>query len=139
MNSPIINSPYSEPNRHFSADERGLTEKIVDYRRPSSFYIPVPRAKTKQNQLDLNIADGAFGTELQKENEFINKVRAKIKEWRETGYSGITKTSRDLLSYWRDDTRENKLFFCQIEALETLMYINEVAEKAGENWIINEL
>ncbi len=139
MKSPILNSPYFEPTRHFSADERGLTEEIVDFRRPSSFYIPVPRARTKQYQLDLNLAEGAFGAELQEENEFINKVRAKIKEWRESGYSGITKTSRDLLSYWRDDTRENKLFFCQIEALETLMYLNEVAEKAGENWTINEL
>jgi len=139
MKSPILNSPFFEPNRYFSADERGLTEEIVDFRRPSSFYIPVPKARTKNKQLELNIAEGAFGAELQKENEFINKVRTKIKEWRETGYSGITKTSRDLLSYWHDDTRENKLFFCQIEALETLIYINEVAEKAGENWIINEL
>jgi type III restriction enzyme len=139
MKSPILNSPYIEPNRHFSADERGLTEEILNFRRPSSFYIPVPKAKTKYSQLELNLAEGAYGAELQKENEFINKLRAIIKEWRETGYIGITKTSRDLLSYWRDDTRENKLFFCQIEALETLMYLNEVAEKAGENWIINEL
>ncbi|MFH1744563.1 MAG: DEAD/DEAH box helicase family protein [bacterium] len=139
MKSPILNSPYLEPNRHFKADERGLTEEIVASRRPSSFYIPVPRAKTKQKQLELNVSDGAFGSELQKENEFINKIRAKIKQWRENGYSGITKTSRDLLAYWRDDARENKLFFCQIEALETLMYINEVAEKVGDNWIINEI
>src|SRR3989344_3019440 len=137
--NPILNSPYNEPNRHFKADDKGLTDEIVDGRRPSSSYIPVPRAKTKQKQLDLNLADGAFGVELQKDNEFINKVRAKIKMWRDGGYQGITKTSRDLLSYWRDDTRENKLFFCQIEALETLMYINEVAEKAGDAWIINEL
>ena len=59
MKSPILNSPYFEPNRHFSADERGLTEEIVDFRRTSSFYIPVPRAKTKQVQLDLNLAQGA--------------------------------------------------------------------------------
>ncbi|MBK6536871.1 MAG: hypothetical protein IPG09_03530 [Ignavibacteria bacterium] len=76
--------------------------------------------------MDFNTSEGAFGSELQKENEFINKVRAKIKQWRENGYVGITKTSRDLLSYWLDDTRENKLFFAQIEALETLMYVNEV-------------
>ncbi|MFA5799518.1 MAG: DEAD/DEAH box helicase family protein [Candidatus Peribacteraceae bacterium] len=138
--NPILNSPYSEPCKHFDSNERGLTDEVLDSRRPSSFYIPVPRAKTKQKQLDLNLADGAFGSELQKKNEFINKVRAKIKEWRESSnYSGLTKTSRDLLAYWKDETRENKLFFCQIEALETLMYINEVAEKSGENWIINEL
>ena len=139
MKPTVLNSPYFEPNRHFKSDERGLTEVILEYRRPSSFYIPVPRAKTKQKQLDLNIAEGAYGSELQKENEFINKIRIKVKEWQEAGYQGLTKTSRDLLSYWKDETRENKLFFCQIEALETLMFINEVAEKTGDNWIINEL
>ncbi|MBI4652115.1 DEAD/DEAH box helicase family protein [Candidatus Desantisbacteria bacterium] len=137
--NPILNSPYNEPSRHFKADERGLTEEILNYRRPSSFYIPVPRAKTKEKQLALNIAEGAYGSELEKENEFINKIRVKIKAWRDAGYQGITKTSRDLLFYWNDGNRENKLFFCQIEALETLMYINEVAEKFGENWIINTL
>ncbi|MBU1089942.1 DEAD/DEAH box helicase family protein [Patescibacteria group bacterium] len=140
MESPILNSPYLEPARHFKADERGLAEdEIIESRRPSSFYIPVPRAKTKQKQMEFNTSEGAFGAELQKENEFINKVRAKIKQWRESGYTGITKTSRDLLSYWQDETRDNKLFFCQIEAMETLMYVNEVAERSGESWIITEL
>lgn len=139
MKSPILNSPYFEPGRHFKADERGLTEEIIDLRRPSSFYIPVPRSKTRQDKLDLNTAEGAFGSELQKENDFINKVRAKVKDWRNSGYQGTTKTSRDLLFYWQDETRENKLFFCQIEALETLIYINEVAEKSGDTWIIGEL
>ncbi|OGF65898.1 MAG: hypothetical protein A3B03_00065 [Candidatus Zambryskibacteria bacterium RIFCSPLOWO2_01_FULL_42_41] len=139
LKSPILNSPYLEPLKHFNSDERGLTEEILETRRPSSFYIPVPRAKTKQKQIDLNISEGALGNELQKENEFINKVRIKVRSWRDSGYTGVTKVSRDLLSYWKDETRENKLFFCQIEALETLMYINEVAEKSGESWIINEL
>lgn len=139
MNNPIINSPYKEPNRHFKADERGISDEIIEERRPSSFYIPVPRTRKRDRQLELNLADGAFSDEMQKENEFINKVRAKIKEWRDGGYSGITKTSRDLLYYWQDDSRQNKLFFCQIEAMETLIYINEVAEKSGETWIPNDL
>ncbi len=139
MKSPILNSPYNEPTRHFKSDEKGVTDEILEFRRPSSFYIPVPRAKTKQKQMEMALAEGAFGSELQKENEFISKVRQKVGSWRREGYPGLTKTSRDLLAYWQDDTRENKLFFCQIEALETLMYINEVAEKSGENWIINQL
>lgn len=139
MKSPILNNPYLEPKQHFKADERGLSDEILEFRRPSSFYIPVPKAKSKQSQLDLNLAEGAYGNELQKENELINKIRDKIKSWRKSGYPGITKTSLGLLSYWHDDNRENKLFFCQIEALETLIYINEVSEKSGENWIKNEL
>ena len=139
MNSPILNSPYKEPARHFKSDERGLTEEVLECRRPSSFYIPVPRAKSLKKRAEQNIAEGAFGSELQQDNEFINKIRGRIKEWGMLDYPGLTKTSRDLLFYWKDENRDNKLFFSQIEALETLMYINEAAEKAGESWIINTL
>lgn len=139
MKNPIINSPYSEPLRHFKSDERGITDEVLEFRRLSSYYIPVPKAKTAQQQLDLNISEGAYGSELQKENEFINKFRTYVKEWRMSGWPGLTRISRDLLSYWNDESRENKLFFCQIEALETFMYLNEVTEKSGQNWIINDI
>lgn len=135
----ILNSPYEEPSRHFKSDEKGISNEIVELRRPSSFFIPVPRAKTLKKREEQNVAEGAYGSELQKENEFINKVREKVSAWRNADYPGLTKTSRDLIYYWKDENRDNKLFFCQIEALETLMYVNEVAEKSGEGWIINEL
>ncbi len=139
MQNPILNSPYYEPLKHFGSDDRGLTDEVASFRRPSSTYIPVPRAKTAKKQAEQNTAEGAFGKELQQENEFVNKIRAILSAWRSQGYPGVTKTTRDLLLHWQDETRENKLFFCQIEALETLIYINEVAEKAGEHWILNEL
>lgn len=137
--NPIINFPYQEPKRHFRSDERGLTDEICDSRRPSASYIPVPKAKTRQQKLDLSTAEGAYGSDLQKENEFVNKIRNRVGAWRADGYPNITKTSRDLLLYWTDPARNNKLFFCQIEALETLIYINEVAEKTGDSWITNEI
>ncbi len=98
MKSPILNSPYQEPSRHFKSDDRGLTEDILNYRRPSSSYIPVPRAKTKEKQLELNLAEGAFGSELQKENEFVNKVREKIASWRDISKEWISGVN---LMRWR--------------------------------------
>lgn len=71
MNNPILNSPYTEPKQHFGADERGLTDEILAFRRPSSFYIPIPRAKTLQKRAEQNIAEGAYGTELQKEKKVL--------------------------------------------------------------------
>ena len=139
MKSPILNNPYLEPARHFKSDERGLTDEVIEQRRPSSFLMPIPRAKTKEKQLELNLAEGAFGSELQKENVFVNKVREKISAWRKNSYPGLTKTSRDLLAYWSEESRENKLFYCQIEALETLMFLTEVAEKSGESGVLNEI
>ena len=52
---------------------------------------------------------------------------------------GVTATTRQLLDYWTDADRERKLFFCQIEALETAIYITEVAKKYGDAWIENDL
>lgn len=137
--SPILNSPYKEPDRHFQSDDRGLTETVLDYRRPSTVQIPLRRPRGRAARMAHDPAAQAWSSERLKENEFVNKVRAKVTEWRKAGYPGTTRTTQELLRFWTDDSRENKLFFCQIEALETLIYINESAEKAGEHWILNEL
>lgn len=137
--SPIINSPYLEPGRHFESDEKGLTDTVLDFRRPSTVQIPIQRPRGRSAYTNHDPAAQAWSSERLKENEFVNKVRSLITEWRKSGYPGTTKTTQDLLRYWTDDSRENRLFFCQIEALETLIYINEVAEKVGEHWIINDL
>jgi hypothetical protein len=44
-----------------------------------------------------------------------------------------------LIAYWTDPNREKKLFFCQNEALETAIYIAEVAKKYGDAWIENAI
>jgi type III restriction enzyme len=74
-----------------------------------------------------------------KENEFINNVRGRVAIWRQGGYLGITKTTARLLEYWTRPERERRLFFCQIEALETAIYIAEVARKRGDVWIENAI
>ncbi len=59
--------------------------------------------------------------------------------WRKGGYVGVTPTTARLIAYWTDPNREKKLFFCQNEALETAIYIAEVAKKYGDAWIENAL
>ncbi len=59
--------------------------------------------------------------------------------WRRGGYAGITNTTARLLEHWNDQDRERRLFFCQIEAAETIIYLSEVASKYGDAWIQNEL
>ena len=139
QSSPILNSPYREPNRHFKSDARGLTEDKIEARRPSSVQIPIQRPRGRAAQAKHDPAAQAWSSERLKENEFVNKIRANVGAWRRGGYQGTTKITQNLLRFWTDDTRENPLFFCQIEALETLIYINEVSEKVGEHWIRNEI
>jgi type III restriction enzyme len=83
--------------------------------------------------------DAGWTEERIRPNEDINRIRAKVDQWRAGKHVGITKTSRMLLDYWTNPEREKKLFFCQIEAVETAIYITEVAGKYGDAWIENTL
>lgn len=136
IENPILNSPFEEPTRHFKFSEDGITDEIVNERRPSAYFIPIPPPKKRGRQL-------AFDTEWTKdriqENTFINQVRSKVAIWRKGDYRGVTKVTRRLLDYWRNPERDKKLFFCQIEALETAIYITEVARRYGDAWIENHL
>lgn len=137
IENPILNAPYEEPKRHFRFTDEGITNEIVEARRISSYFVPIPRPKkTSPRQL-------AFETEWTadrlEENDFINQVRERLALWRKGGYVGITPTTARLLAYWRRPERERKLFFCQIEALETAIYIAEVASRHGDAWIDNKL
>ncbi len=137
IENPILNSPYAEPGRCFRFSDEGITNEIVEARRASSYFVPIPQAK-KKNPKQL-----AFETEWTadriEENRFINQVRERVALWRKGGYVGITRTTARLLEYWQRPDRERKLFFCQIEALETAIYITEVAHRYGDAWIENEL
>ena len=130
IENPILNSPYAEQTRHFRFSDEGITDEAVDARRESAYFIPVPRAK-KKNSKQL-----AFETEWTQDrvekNEFINRVRDRVTLWRLGKHQGITSTTRRLLEYWSNPDRERKLFFCQIEAIETIIYVAEVAGKYGD-------
>src|SRR5205807_8995598 len=51
----------------------------------------------------------------------------------------VTPVTRALLDYWQRPDRERRLFFCQVEALETFIYLTEAAEKSGDAGILNRL
>ncbi|MFC1545016.1 BPTD_3080 family restriction endonuclease, partial [Gemmatimonadota bacterium] len=73
------------------------------------------------------------------ENKLVNDIRGRVAVWRNGGHVGVTPTTARLLEYWTNPERDKKLFFCQIEALETIIYITEVAHKYGDAWIENTL
>jgi type III restriction enzyme len=138
IENPVLNSPFEEPQRHFRFSDEGITNEVVNARRVSSYFIPIPRPKqrTKTGQLSF---DTQWIEERIRENDFINRVRERVALWRQGGYVGITKRTEELLKYWQRPDRDRRLFFCQIEALETAIYIAEVANKYGDQWIENDL
>jgi len=141
IDNPILNSAYREPTRHFRFDEDGITSEIVDERRSSTYFIPIPKPKKKvaagvpTEQLSL---PGNWTLERMQPNDNINRIRAHVAAWRRAGHPGITATTRELLDYWTREDRDRPLFFCQIEALETAIYLAEVAGRE-QQWIDNLL
>lgn len=137
IQNPVINSPFSEPTRHFEFGEHGITGTIIEgARRESSYFVPIPRSRRQSAQLSL---EAEWTRDRLRANEEVNRIREKVAAWRKGGHVGVTATTSRLLRYWSDPERDRKLFFCQLEAVETAIYIAEVAAKYGDAWIANGL
>lgn len=110
IENPVLNSPFREPARHFDFGQDGITDRIVETRRPSSYFVPIPAAKKKGKQLQ-------FETEWTKdrieEMRLVNQVRERVSRWRTGGYVDVTPVTRRLLDYWTNPDRDKPLFFCQ--------------------------
>jgi type III restriction enzyme len=136
IENPIINSPFEEPRRHFKFNDDGITDEIVDARRTSAYFVPIahPKKKTSQPSLDTEWTEDRLH-----ENDNINYIRGRVSLWRERGFADVTPVTRALLEHWKDPDRERRLYYCQVEALETLIFLNEVADKSGDSAILNEV
>jgi type III restriction enzyme len=139
---PILNSPYAYPGRHWELDADGQpTNRIIDLRRRSDLVTPVPKPKKRkqgrgQAELILDGGDG-LSTEQQEYNPtpIINEVRTYVEAWRKLPNPDqwlVTPETARLLKHWRTHEFQGlKPFFCQIEAVETAIWLTEVAPKMG--------
>ncbi len=114
---PILNNPYEEPQAHWIYQDGKPFRQPG--RRPASYYFKVKRTGTEQQVL--------FAEEERDDLPLVNRIRDDVKRWREAGYRGASKITKDLLRHWNDPSRQRRLFFCQIEAAETLIYLLELA------------
>ena len=90
FDQPILNSPYTEPTRHWKLDESGQpTQEISELRRPASFITPIPnpqksKGKNKQYNLFEDETAKAISTDNQEYEltSTINELRYIVAEWR---------------------------------------------------------
>jgi type III restriction enzyme len=138
IQNPILNSPYREPSRHWRFSDDGITDEVVESRRVSAYFIPIaqPRSRGAGGQLTLQ---GEWTSDRIEENRFINQVRRNVATWRSAGWPHVTRTTHRLLEWWTIAGRDRPLFFCQIEALETAIYILEAAPRLADAWLDTEL
>lgn len=125
VEAPIINSPYDDPKHHWHIEEARQPEKRLG-RRLASYFFRVPdraaRGRNSKQQAAL-FDDAAKGEEYLL--DLANLLRQRVKEWRGRDYSGATKVTRELLELWRSPDRAQRLFFAQLEAVETVLFLVE--------------
>ena len=139
---PILNSPYEYPSRHWELDDEGQpTNRILDRRRRSELITPVPKPrkrKKSKDQLEM-VFDGGSGlsTADQEYNPtpIINSIRSYVETWRSLPSPDqwlVTPETARLLRHWRHHPFQGiRPFFCQVEAVETAIWLTEVAPKMG--------
>ncbi|OQY13024.1 MAG: type III restriction endonuclease subunit R [Desulfobacteraceae bacterium 4572_187] len=119
----IINSPYEEPKQYWSYDRETRLFSLKDGRRPAGYVVASERSKAFDDP-------GVFV-----EIPLVKQIRSRVDAWRESGYSGITGITKRLLEHWQNpEEREyRRFFFCQMEAIETLIWLTEApdAQKVG--------
>jgi len=118
----IINSPYEEPRQYWSYDRETRTFDLKEGRRPAGYVIASQTSKAFDDP-------GIFVP-----IPLVNQVRPRVDAWREAGYPGATGITKRLLEHWHNpEERENRLFFCQLEAIETLIWLTEApaSDKVG--------
>ncbi len=87
-------------------------------RRPASYWFTIQRVTTQQLSM--------FAEEEREDLPLVNALRHDVKRWRESGYEGATQVTKELLRYWWREDRPRRLFFCQLEAVETNIFLNEI-------------
>ena len=138
---PILNSPYEYPARHWELDASGQpTQQIIETRRPAKYITPIPRPKKRKTaaaQADLVFDEGkGLSTQDQQYDPtpVINLLRTHVDQWRSLPNPNdwqVTPETARLLQHWRHHPFSSiKPFFCQVEAVETAIWLTEVAPNA---------
>lgn len=141
---PILNSPYEYPTRHWELDENGQpTQKIIESRCRAEFITLIPKPKKRKDsakQANLVFDEGeGLSTQAQQYDHTatINAVREEVGKWRSLPNPNnwhVTPETARLLQHWRHHNFGNiRPFFCQVEAVETLIWLWEVAPQIGKS------
>ena len=136
--NPILNSPYTEPLKYYNTDSDGNLdyEIVVNGRRifKDDMQAMTGIQKGQKEIFEWNEDAEDYGEHI------INLCRKQVGLWREEKYPNTTRVSKELLTFWFSNPERlatEKLFFAQQEAVETAIWLNEVAEKSNQFNFLN--
>lgn len=115
---PILCSPYEKPDMHWLYDTKTGEPKKQSGRRDAGYWYKTDKVGGAQSKL--------FVEEERDDLELVNALRRDVERWRESGYRGASSVTKDLLAHWSSRDRGRRLFFCQREAVETIIYLAEI-------------
>lgn len=135
---PILNSPYDYPLRHWELDLSGQpTQQILEKRRRAEFITPIPKPKKRRAAPDQQgfVFDEGKGLSTKDQQydptSIINELRRHVDQWRvipNPNHWNVTPETTRLLQHWRNHQFGGvRPFFCQVEAVETAIWLTEVA------------
>jgi type III restriction enzyme len=113
---PILNSPYEEPKEHWELWP-GKAPVRADGRRKALYWYRPP------SKGEDTPSEGDPGTAI--ELILVNRIRERVKAWRSASWIGASRTTLELLQHWRREGRQHRLFFAQVEAVETILFMTE--------------
>ena len=87
IENPILNSPFREPDRHWRFDDEGITNEIVETRRASAYFVPIPPPKKKGKQLQF---DTEWTQDRIEPNDKVNRIRRTGQALAGRGISGTS-------------------------------------------------
>ncbi len=120
VESPVICKPYYEPTQYWEYDRQTGRASLRTGRRPAAYWFKFADADTRRGQLSLELEEDRRDLVL------VNKLRSDVKRWRNAGWEGATNVTKDLLRHWQRPDRPRRFFFCQLEAAETIIFLNEI-------------
>jgi len=112
----IICSPYKEPHQHWDRNPINQEFYMQEGRRPAGYTISGKGRDGNPTGITIEL-------------KTVNQIRGRLKEWILAGRPGITGITKSLLDFWYESAvRKYPFFFCQLEAIETIIFMVEAPE-----------
>ena len=120
VENPILCSPYREPDQHWLYDSTTGVPTRTPGRRPASYWFKSERTGSAQQQMSF------LAEEERDDLPLVNALRNDVGRWRNSKWENASETTKTLLRHWSREDRGRRLFFCQVEAVETIIYLKEI-------------
>ena len=129
--SPVINPPRAEPQCHWSRRRDGSSALIAETkpapgRRPATGRLPNRIGEFKPRNTVRSTGD--LG-DPEPHLEMVNDIRKLVKSWQSEKFPHATPKTKTLLCHWTDEERRHGLYYAQLEAVLTSIWLHEAAPK----------